>query len=260
MSTIAIITYKGGAGKTTTAVNLAGALALRGKKTLIVDLDAQANATYHLGYAVAEGGRSIYDAVIENKNLPIITVEKGIDFVPSDWRLSHVDDELHYDRSRAFRVKGLLSSVKDRYDFILIDCPPNFVIGNGSGLLAADYVIIPSQPSALPVDGVMSTMDFIEKIVRKHNPSLRVLGILLTMTKRTNYSRDCSDWLEQEFGDLVFSTRIRECSALAESSARRMHIFRYRKNSNGASDYLALADEVISRGSITKKGNKDEKQ
>jgi len=246
---IAIANQKGGVGKTTTAINLGAALAKRDMWTLVVDCDPQANTTGGMGFQKDPARRSIYHALMHDvpmQDLVIGCGVEGLHLIPSEKNLVGAPVELidQPERERVLRKK--LEDVRDKFNFILLDCPPALDLLTLNALVAADSVIVPVQCEYFALEGVSELLDTLIRIRRAHNPRLAVEGILLTMyDERTNLSRQVRDDLRDFFGDQVFSTVIPRNVRLAEAPSFGKPIFLYDPECKGAASYLDLAKEVI---------------
>lgn len=259
MSTvIGVVNQKGGVGKTTTTVNLGAALAEKGKRVLLVDMDAQANLTTHLGLGAKEdpenletsGGPefSTYDILKGNKPAKevILNRSKNLDVLPSNLLLSAADLELGGVVGRELLLKRALQPVKDDYDVVVIDCPPALGLLSLNALAAVEKVIIPVQSEYLALHGVRQLLDTIDQVKNIYNPTLVVGGVLICLhDSRKRLARAVSDTIRAYFGDLVFDAVIRTNVALAEAPASGQTIFEYAPRSTGAEDYEALAKEVL---------------
>lgn len=256
---LSIINQKGGVGKTTTAVNLGAALAEKGKRVLMVDLDPQSNLSTHLGLGMHEEGdegkepeipvaHSVYDVLKGTKKISEVAVKRSdrLDVVPSSLLLSAADLELGGVVGRELILKRALQSVRDQYDVIVIDCPPALGLLSLNALAASDRVYIPVQSEYLALHGVRQLLDTIDQVKGIYNPSLIVGGVIICLhDNRKRLARAVSDTIKAYFGNLVFHTVIRENVALAEAPASGQSIFEYAPKSTGAEDYLALCDEVM---------------
>jgi chromosome partitioning protein len=240
---IGIINHKGGVGKTTTTINLGKALALTGKKVLLIDLDPQANLSQWLNQENAQ--HSIFEAIMEASAMPIMNIGERMDFVPSSLQLAKAEVSLHSEPDGYFRLRTCLEDVENKYDYVLIDCPPSLGLLTSNALIAANSVLVPVQTQFLASKGLETIEEAINKIRRSLNRNLTLLGILFTQTNRTILSQSIRELVGTAYEGQVFSTLIRQNIALAESSAHNQSIFEYAPNSNGAEDYLALAQEII---------------
>lgn len=244
---IAIANHKGGVAKTTTTANLGAALNLSGYRVLVVDLDAQCNLTASLCNDIFEDDDTIYGALKKISALPVKEIKEGFDLCPASLNLSAIDQELADDLERNFRLSDCIQKTADKYDFILLDCPPSLGLLTINALLASNEVYITLTAEGLPTMGLSKLSDMICKIQKRLNPSLLLSGIVITMYKNRKLNKNVEDSLRARFGDIVFNTRIRENVSLAEAPLYQSDIFSYSPESNGARDYKSLADEVITR-------------
>ena len=252
LRTFAVVNQKGGVGKTTTSTNLAAGLAMLGKKVLLVDIDAQANLSAHLGYSTdeSEDAKSMYDVLRYNEKIEniIVPVDANLWLAPGGLLLSAADLELGGIIGREQLLRKALQPVIDSYDFIIIDCPPSLGLLSLNGLVASSRVIVPVQSEFLALHGVRQLLDTVDQVRNAYNPLLSVGGVLLCLhDSRRRLARSVADTVREYFGDLVFGTIIRTNVALAEAPARGTSIFRYDPKSSGAEDYRSLAEEVLSQ-------------
>jgi chromosome partitioning protein len=248
---IAIANQKGGVGKTTTAINLSAALAQRGKKVLLADLDPQANSTISFMNS-DEIETSIYDMLVEPTIRFDDVVKKtkieGLDLLPSRLNLAKLEGKLIGELDAPFRLKDKLDPIGDLYDLIIIDTPPTLGLITVNALVSATHLIIPIQSSYFALEGTDDLLETIERIKARPNPQLEVLGVVVTLhDRRTTLSRDIFDQICQVFGDKVFKTTISKSVRLEESPAYRESIFTFAPASSGAKEYSKLCDEVIRR-------------
>jgi chromosome partitioning protein len=249
---IAIANQKGGVGKTTTAINLGASLAVAEKRTLIVDIDPQGNATSGLGVTDRSSRPTIYDVLIGQSELSDAIIEKVhfplLDIVPSTRDLVGAEIELVSAYSRETILRKALEKVRDQYDYVLVDCPPSLGLLTVNTLTAADSVLIPIQCEFYALEGLSQLLNTIRLVQRGLNPGLDVEGVLLTMyDKRLNLSRQVSEEAREYFGPKVYRSAIPRNVRLAEAPSFGQPIVMYDVLSAGAQAYLSLAQEVIER-------------
>ncbi|MEW6129197.1 MAG: ParA family protein [Acidobacteriota bacterium] len=248
---ISITNQKGGVGKTTTAINLSAALALAGKKVLLIDIDPQGNSSISfLNQQVIN--LSVYDLLTETNIQPLDVVYKtanpNLDVVPSRINLAKFESKLIGEFDAPFRLKDRLEGLVKLYDIVVIDTPPTLGLITVNALVASNFVIIPIQPSYFALEGTDDLLETIEKIKSRPNPNLHILGVLITlMDKRTTLGRDINDQIRTVFGEKVFETVISKSIRLEESPAYKETIFSFAPNSSGAIEYNHLCEEVLKR-------------
>lgn len=253
---IAIYNQKGGVGKTTTAISLAASLAAAEIRTLLIDVDSQANATSGYGLRRSDYEKSVYDALVSGESLDAIRLPTELDLlflVPGGRELIGASLELAELPDRDQRLRRAIESVRGDYEFILIDCPPAMDLLTLNALVAADSVLIPIQCEYFALEGVSELINTIQQVRLHKNPGLEIEGVLVTMyDERTNLSRQVLADLESYFGPKLFSTRIPRNVRLGEAPSYGRPILLYDTNSKGAESYIQLAREVID--ALGKKG------
>ena len=222
--TIAIGNQKGGVGKTTSTACIGAALVLRGKRVLLVDLDAQQNLTFTLTQN-EDPETSIYDTLVKDQPLPIIPIRENLDLV----------------------LKSYLDEQKEKYDYILLDCSPSLGIVTTNALVAADKLYIPLTAEAWPLTGLTMLDDIVREVKRRVNPMLELGGVFFTRFNNRKLNKEVISMVEKRYGEKVFQTKIRENISIAEMPLSGQTIFEYEPKSNGAADYQTLTDEIISR-------------
>ena len=246
---IALANQKGGVGKTTTAVNLSAALAEKGKKILLIDSDAQGNATRGLGIKIEKGGKTLYNVITEEEPMSSAIVKTAYDrlyICPSNVDLSGAEIELVDVPDRAHRLKKALAAIKNDYDFILIDCPPSLGLVTINALAAADTVLVPIQCEFYALEGLALLTGTIKRVKKSINPDIEFEGILLTMFNgRANLSIQVADEVKRYFREKVYKTVIPRNIRLSEAPGFGESVLTYDSRSKGAESYRALADEVI---------------
>lgn len=251
---ISIANQKGGVAKTTTAINLSAGLALKGYKVLLVDADPQTNATQVFIHPNNEIKleKSLYKVMMNFAPISSITIETSLPnlhVVPSHIRLSGADLELAqaFD-NRSARLKKALEAVRDNYDYIVIDNPPSLGLLTINSFVASDKLIIPVSTGFFALSGLVQLQETIAMVKQTQlNPQLEIMGVLCTLSERTNVSTDVENQLREHFGNLVFETIIPKNVVLEEAHSNHTYVFKHSPNSAGASAYKALVREVIER-------------
>ncbi|HLT43802.1 MAG TPA: AAA family ATPase [Luteimonas sp.] len=247
---IAIANQKGGVGKTTTAVNLAAALAATPKRVLLIDLDAQGNATMGSGIDKRDLHASTCDVLLEELHAEdaIVETAEGYDLLPGNTDLTAAEIELMDEDGREQRLKRALEPLRGRYDYIIVDCPPALSLLTLNALTAADSVLVPMQCEYYALEGLTALLDTIEALKARLNPALEIEGVLRTMFDvRNNLANAVSAELVQHFGDSVFRTIVPRNVRLAEAPSHGQSIIGYDRGSRGGIAYLGLAGEMVRR-------------
>ncbi|HET8655651.1 MAG TPA: AAA family ATPase [Longimicrobiaceae bacterium] len=258
---IAIANQKGGVGKTTTAINLGACLAVAEKRTLVIDVDPQANATSGLGVRKEDVERSVYDVLVEGAPLRDVVTPRVhfpyLDVAPATRDLVGVEVELVNRRGRETILRDALATVRDDYDFILIDAPPSLGMLTLNTLAAADAVLIPVQCEFYAMEGLSQLLNTVRIVQKTLNPALQIEGVLLTMfDSRLNLSKQVAEEAKEYFGPKVYRTTIPRNVRIAEAPSFGEPIVLYDIVSVGAKSYLALAKEVIARQHAAENGRR----
>lgn len=246
---IAVINQKGGEGKTTTVRNLSYILALMGKKILTIDMDSQGNLTTNCNLLKKEL-ETIVDVFKGQKNINdvIINIQENLDHIPNNIKMSKFG--LYHDKSTGWSelLKEAIEPIKDNYEYIFIDCPPALEFATYNALEAADDIIITLQAEENSVEGIADLLDSVNEIREATNENLNVLGIVITKFKKsTKLQNQFQEMLRNHFGEAVFNTIIRDNIKISEANYNHKSVIEFDKNSNGAKDYLSLAEEILEK-------------
>ncbi|CAI2629207.1 Sporulation initiation inhibitor protein Soj [Apilactobacillus kunkeei] len=246
---ISLANQKGGVGKTTTSVNLGADLATMGKKVLLIDADAQGNATSGVGIQKSDIQKDIYDILVNEEPISeaiIPSNHEGLDIVPATIQLSGADIELTPQMARETRLLNALKSVSDQYDYVLVDCPPSLGLITVNAFTASDSILIPVQTEYYALEGLSQLLNTVQLVKKHFNPDLDVEGVLLTMyDSRTKLGQQVNDEVRKYFGDKVYDTIITRNVRLSEAPSYGLPIIDYDPNSKGSELYMQFAKEVL---------------
>ena len=237
---ITFANHKGGVSKTTSTASIGACMAMKGKKVLLIDLDGQANLTLYFIPNEDEIETSIFDSLVNGVPLPVKHIRENLDLVPSSLEMASAEIALTNLLAREQLLSRLLEPLRKDYDYILIDCPPSLGIVTTNAFIAADEIIVPMTPELLPLKGMRMLDAFVK-------PSLRLGGVFIARFNHRKLNKVVEQAVKERYESITMNTRIRENIALAESAGSGKSIFEYDLNSNGAKDYLALTEEILSR-------------
>lgn len=261
---IAIINNKGGVAKTTTTLNVAAGLARKKKKVLVIDLDAQSNASASYGWKTSleqQGGHTIFDSLNKPKQpIPVYLSEKGVYYSPASPKLSEIEVFLKAQMSPASVLRNALNNgvedysdtsltdVKKDFDYVLLDCPPQMTTITVNAMVAATKLIIPVQPNAFSIDGLAGVINTYMEVKDNLNPELTIMGILIVMEdNRLKINRDCTEAINNAFKEMVFHTHIRRGTDIEKAQANNADIYQYAPSSKVAEDYENLVKEILKK-------------
>ena len=248
---IAISNHKGGVGKTTSAINFGAGLVKTGKKVLLIDLDAQTNLTQSLD--IGEPQCDIYSVLKGEQEPQPVKLIKNFFVIPAVSTLSAAEIELAAEAGREYILSESIESLHEKFDYIIIDCPPSLGLLTINAFTAADEVLIPMQAEYLALQGIGKMLGIVEKIKKRLNQKLIISGIFITQfDRRKVLNRYVFETIESHFGDKVYGTKIRNNVSLAEAPNSGLDIFRYQNSSNGAFDYLQFTKEYLKREKAVK--------
>ena len=261
---LAVVNQKGGVGKTTTAINLSAALALDGLRVLVVDCDPQANTSGGYGIARDENRRSTYEVLLGEAAIDEVVLQTEIEtlqLVPSNKNLSGANVELIQMEKRAYRLREALEKVREKYDYVVLDCPPALDLLTLNALVAADRLLVPMQAEYFALEGISELVHTLERVKSAFNKDLEIEGVLLTMyDDRTNLAQQVTENLREFFKDKLLKTAIPRNVRLAEAPSYGKPVMLYDPRSRGAESYRELAEELLSRNGVESPKAKDRKK
>lgn len=237
---IAMANHKGGVGKTTSVASI-GAVLSKSSKVLIVDLDAQANLT--TSFLSEESEKTIYGA-FKGEELPIVNIAENLDIVPSSLEMAGIELEISGRMQREYILKDLIEPIAEKYDYILLDCPPSLGLVTINAFVAAKELFIPLTAEALPSKGLTMLLDILGMVQKRLNREIELTGVIITRYEKSKLSQMVESSLRGNFGDIIFKTKIRKNIAIAEAPLYTQSVLTYAPSSNGAQDYIELATEI----------------
>ncbi|MDE6654831.1 MAG: ParA family protein [Muribaculaceae bacterium] len=238
--------HKGGVGKTTSTASIGVALSIIGKRVLLIDLDAQQNLSFTLTQT-EDPEVSVYDSLVKDTPLPLVNVRENLDLVPASLELARAEIDMATKIAREGILRSLLEEHLDKYDYVLIDCPPSLGIVTTNALVASDRLYIPLTAEALPLKGLTMLDDVVGEVKRRVNPSLELGAVFFTRYNNRKLNKEVVTLILDRYGDKVLRTKIRENISLAEMPLSGQSIFEYDPKSNGAADYMQMAKEIVDK-------------